>query len=161
MRALSVILIALLTTTLFAADVDLSGTWKLNEDKSELADFQGRRGGFIAPGMVVKQQQDKLTVERTLTGRDGEERTMETVYDLTGKTTKEEVRRGTTEHTATWEGETLKIKTKRSMQRRGESFDMITHATWTLVDDGKALVIESTSDTPMGEQTYKSYYVKQ
>lgn len=161
MRVLPVVLFALLSATLFAADVDFSGTWNLNEEKSEIAEGPGRRAGFFTPTMIVKQEKDKLTVQRTITGRNGEERTMETVYDLTGKPTKEERRRGTTEHTTNWEGEALNIKTERSLERRGESFDMTTHATWTLVDDGKALVIESTSDTPMGERTQKSYYAKQ
>ncbi|RQW02541.1 hypothetical protein EH222_13485 [candidate division KSB1 bacterium] len=171
MRLSSILMILLLSAALFAADVDFTGTWKFNEEKSELPEFGGpggpggggpRPGAFVAPLMVVTKAENGLTVERTMTGRDGEERKMTSVYDLTGKTTKEEGRRGgVTEHTAKMEDAALKVNSVRVMERDGQEFKMVTNATWTLVDEGKGLLIESVSETPMGERKMKTYYDKQ
>lgn len=163
MRLLTLAAVLALGTSLLAADVDFSGTWELNRDKSELPEM-GERGpaarGFAALKMVITQKENKLTVERTIAGRNGEERTMTIVYDLSGKTTKEEGRRGNTEHTAKMAEQVLNIKSVRAFERDGQEFEMITSSTWTLVDDGKGLVIDSVTETPNGERKIKTYYTK-
>ena len=164
MKTLSGIIVLLFAASLCAADVDFSGTWILNEEKSELPEIgrgPGGGRGFTPPDMVITQKKNKITVTRTFTGRDGGERTMETVYDLSGKTTKETTRRGTSKHTAKMDGNVLKIETVRTMERGDEKFEMVRNATWTLADDGKGLVIETSSDSPMGEIKAKAYYNKQ
>jgi hypothetical protein len=170
MKLLSAVLIVLLSVTVFAADVDFSGTWKVDKDKSELPEFQGRqggegrggRGGFTPPDMVVTQKKNKITVTRSMTGRDGEERKMETTYDLSGKMTKEKGRRGgTTEHVAKMKDGAMVVESVMVRERDGQEFEMVTNSTWTLVDDGKGLLVETVRDTPMGEMKSKVYYVKQ
>jgi hypothetical protein len=152
---------------LFAVDVDYSGTWKFDKDKSEIPEFGGRpggpggRGGMTPPDMVITQKKNVVIVERTMIGRNGEERTTETKYNLTGKVTKEERRRGTTEHKANMKESVLHIESVRIFERDGAEMEMVTKSTWTLVDDGKGLLIESVSETPMGERKMKTYYSKQ
>lgn len=165
MRFTSVILVLLLSVSLFAADVDFSGTWKFIKDKSEMPDFGGGPGGgrgFTPPDMVVTQKGDKVTVSRTFTGRDGEERKMEDVYDLSGKVTKSEgPRGGKTENTAKMKDGIMNVETVRVVERDGQQMEMTSTATWQLVDDGKGLVVETVRNTPMGEMKSKAYYEKQ
>ncbi len=165
MRFTSVILVLLLSVTLFAADVDFSGSWKFNKEKSEMPEFGGGPGGgrgFTPPDMVITQKGDKVTVSRTFAGRDGEERKMEDVYDLSGKKTKSEGRRGgKTENTAKMKDGVMNVESVRVMERDGEEMEMTSTATWQLVDDGKGLVVETIRDTPMGEMKSKAYYDKQ
>jgi hypothetical protein len=167
MRLFSAVFMVLLSVTLFAADVDFSGTWKFDKEKSEIPEFGGGRGGgrdrgnFTPPDMVIIQKKNKITVERTRIGRDGEERKTETVYDLKGKVTKDKSRRGTTEHVAKMKDDVLVIESIRFMEREGQEFEMVTNTNWTLVDDGNGLLIESVTETPMGERTMKTYYAKQ
>ncbi len=161
MKFMMLFVVMMLAVGVFAADVDYSGTWAFNKDKSEMPEFGGQgRGNFTPPDMVVTQKKNKITVERTMTGRDGEERKMETVYDLSGKTTKEKGRRGNTEHTAKMKDGILNIESVRAFSRDGMDMEMVTTSTWTLVDEGKGLLVESVSDTPMGERKMKSYYDK-
>ena len=162
MRMLSLLLVWMLGTSLFAADVDFSGTWAFNKDKSEMPEFGGGRGGgrFTPSDMVITRKKKKITVERTMTGRNGEERTTKTVYDLSGKTTKEKSRRGTTENVAKLDGEVLNIESVRIMERQGMEMEIHANSTWTLVDDGKGLLIHTVSETPMGKRESKMYYDK-
>lgn len=164
MKVTSVVLVLLLSAALFAADVDFSGSWTFNKDKSEMPEFGGGPGGrgFTPPDMVVTQKGDKVTVSRTFTGRDGEERKMEDIYDLSGKKTKSEGRRGgKTENTVKMKDGVMNVETVRVFNRQGEEMEMTSTATWQLVDDGKGLVVETVRDTPMGEMKSKAYYDKQ
>ena len=176
MKSITLIVTLLLAATVFAADVDFSGTWKFDKDKSEIPEFGGRggdpggagrpggpegRGGMTPPDMVITQKKNIVTVERTMIGRNGEERKTETKYDLTGKVTKAKRRRGTTEHVAKMKEDVLHIESVRIFERDGMETEMVTKSTWTLVDDGKGLLIESVTETPMGERKMKTYYSKQ
>lgn len=162
-----IVLMLLFSGLLLAADVDFSGTWMLNRDKSEFPEppqgREGRRGprGFAAAKMTITQKENTIVVERSFSGRDGEERTMEMEFDLTGKATKEKGRRGTTEHKAKMEGDVLTVESVRFMERQGMEFEIVTNQKWSLVDGGKGLLIESSTETPMGKRESKAYYDKQ
>jgi hypothetical protein len=165
MRVLTFITMSMLSAALFAADVDFSGTWTLNKDKSEFPEMsQGRgRGGaarFAAANMTITQKKNKMTVERKRVGRDGEERITETKFDFKGKVTKEKGRRGTTEHVAQLKGIVLHVESLRFMERQGQEFEIVTTQKWSLVDGGVGLLIESSSETPMGNRESKAYYDK-
>ncbi len=75
-RTFQVLIVSLIIALLaipsisFAGDLtDFTGEWALNEEKSDLG--EGR--GFAAFKIVVKQEGNTLTIERTRTGRNGEE----------------------------------------------------------------------------------------
>ena len=156
MKLTTAFLVIILCSVL-AADVDFSGAWSLNTDKSEfpeMSEGQGRggRGRFAAANMTITQKKNKLTVESKMAGRDGEERVVETEYNLAGKVTKEKGRRGTTEHKATMKGDMLAIESVRFMEREGMEFEIVTMQKWSLTDGGNGLIIESSSETPMGKR---------
>jgi len=118
---------------------DFSGTWAFNEGKSNLGDSGGRR--FGGGDMVVKQESNLLTVERTRTNRDGEERTMTSKYTLDGKESTNSFGRGESKSTAKWsaDGKSLTIVTKMSFNGN----DFTSTEVWTL-KNAKTLSIDST-----------------
>lgn len=140
----------------FAAKPDFSGTWKLNEAKSEFGEGRFRASAT----MEVKQDKMNLNVVRVRTGRDGQERRRESSYSLDGKETTSSTERRTTTSTAKWseDGKSLMIHSKSSFTRDGDTFEFTSDETWTLGDKGKTLTIQSKSNSSRGEFSYKAVY---
>ena len=64
-----------------AKKANFTGEWALNESKSELGE-----GRMYSPvKMTVQQEGNSITLERTRTGRDGEERSSKEVLTLDGE----------------------------------------------------------------------------
>jgi len=143
----------------FAGDkVDFSGEWNLNEDKSDLG--EGR--AFAAFKIVVNQEGNTLTIERTRAGRDGEERTNSETLTMDGKENINENERGSSSSVLTWseDGGSLTIKTTREFNRQGETFEMNSTEVWTLTGDGKVLSIQSDISSSRGERSATLVYDK-
>jgi len=142
----------------FAAKPDFTGTWKLNEAKSEIGEGRFRPSATLE----VKQDKTNLTVVRTRTGRDGQERKMESVYSLDGKekTTSGEQRTKTS--TAKWseDGNSLVINSKSSFTREGQTFEVKNTETWTLGDKGATLTVKSHNSSSRGEFNSTAVYDK-
>lgn len=151
-------LLAVSTVSSAADNPDFSGQWTLNESKSDLG--EGRF--FSAPKMSVKQEGNTITIERTRSGRDGEERTTSQTLTTDGKEQVSEGERGNTTSVASWsdDGTTLTIKTKREFSRQGETMEMNTTETWTLADGGKTLTIKSESSSSQGDRSATLVYNK-
>ncbi len=147
-----------------AQRADFSGKWTFNESKSEIGALEGQgRGGFMAfSGLTVLQDAGKIEIERTRTGRDGQEITTSETLTLDGKENLSENERGSTKTTATWsgDGQTLTFNVVRTMNFQDQSMEMTSSEIWTLTDGGKTLTIESTSTTPMGGMTNTFVYDK-
>jgi hypothetical protein len=159
-------------------NVNFSGEWTLNRDNSDFGgggEFDQGRGegrGGDRPGtgrgqgagvMVVKQDNDKLIIERTSRNRDGEEITRTTELSLDGKKVNFEGFMGNTQTaTAEWtgSGKTLTISTSSFFEREGQEFEMTSKEIWSLEDNGSVLVIESTRSTPRGDRTSRMVYDK-
>jgi len=144
----------------FAAEKpDFTGQWTLNESKSELGESQG----FAAKKLAVKQEGNTLTIERTRTGRDGEERTSSETLTMDGKENVDEGENRTTTSVVTWseDGTTLTIKSKREFTRNGEDFVMNSTEVWTLADEGKTLKIKNDSTSSRGDRSATLVYEKQ
>lgn len=141
------------------AKPDFSGTWKLNEDKTEMG--EGRFGP--APNLVVKQDGKKFEVTRTRMGRNGQERSFTSGFTLDGKEVKEEGENRSSKSTATWseDGKTLMIRTESKFSRNGQTFERTSNETWKLSDGGKTLTIDSTSKSQRGERKFTAVYDKQ
>jgi hypothetical protein len=140
------------------AQVNFSGSWNLNPEKSEFGGRGGPGGGGPgggggAPGgrmggspMVVTQAGNNLSVERTMRGfGGGEETTIVTKYTLDGKPT-ENTRTSpmgdmTSKSTATWSADKKSLTIVTTMDFDGN--EMKTTETWNLSADGKSLSIES------------------
>ena len=149
----------LIPTTSFAGEkTDFTGEWTLNEDKSDLG--EGR--AFAAFKLAIKQDGNTITIERTRTGRDGEERTSSETFTLDGKENINESERGSSNAVLTWsdDGNTLTIKSKREFNRQGETFEINSTEVWTLAEDGKTLKIQSDISSPRGERSVSLIYEK-
>ena len=140
----------------FAAKPDFSGTWTLNEEKSEFGEGRYRPSATID----VKQDKTSMTVVRTRTGRDGQEVRMESVYSLDGKETTTEGGRRTTVSTVKWSGDgsTLVINSKTSWTREGETSESTSVETWVLGEGGKNLTIKTNSSSSRGEFSSTAVY---
>ena len=125
---------------------NFSGKWALNEEKSTLG--QGRQM-FGGGDMIVKQEANLLTVERTFSGRDGQSRTMASKYSLDGKETVNTMGNFDSKTTANWsdDGKSLTIVTKFSFNGNERSSTEV----WNL-SDAKTLSITSTRQGRDGEE---------
>ena len=143
---------------LAAKKADFSGEWAINRGKSDLG--EGR--SFYAVKMMVKQEKNEITIERTRTGRDGQERTDSEVLTLDGKENINKRENRSSTSTATWsdDGKTLTIKTDTEFSRQGETYKMKRTETWTLGEDGKTLEIRSESSSSRGERSVSLVYDK-
>ncbi len=169
MRKLSLILLAfvfLFSMILIAEEgkVNFSGTWSYNKDKSETGGEGGRGPGRMASTkLVVKQEKDKIVIERTGQGRDGETFTQKEEITLDGKENKVEGFGGRQRTvTAKWtdEGKTLTFSSVMVMERDGNEFEMKSSEVWSLAEEGKELIMNSTRNTPRGERKSKLVYSK-
>ena len=151
-------LLAIPSISFAGEKTDFTGEWTLNEDKSDLG--EGR--GFAAFKIVVKQEGNTLTIERTRSGRDGEERTNSETLTMDGKENTNEGERGSSTSVVTWsdDGTTLTIKAAREFNRQGETFEMNSTEVWTLAGDGKILSIQSDISSSRGERSATLVYEK-
>ncbi len=152
------VLLAIPSYSFTGDKTDFTGEWTLNESKSDLG--EGR--AFAAFKIVVKQEGNTLTIERTRTGRNGEERTNSETLTMDGKENINENERGSSTSLVTWsdDGTTLTIKTTREFDRQGETFEMNSTEVWTLAEDGKVLSIQSEISSSRGERSATLVYEK-
>ena len=142
----TVAFVVAIAATAFAQKPDFSGTWKLDQNASQMGG--GGRGGMMAD-MTVKHSGDTLTVERTF----GENKITAT-YKLDGSESTNQVmgRGGQTmeaKSVAKWDGNKLVITTKREMG--GNVVE--TTETWNV--DGSTLTIETTGGRGPGKRVYR------
>ena len=81
-RGLSGLFIFFLTSAGLLAQPNFSGTWGLNESKSNFGNSEFR---MAAVTMVIAQQGNTLSVESTQPGFDGGEMKLSAKYNLDGK----------------------------------------------------------------------------
>ena len=141
-----------------AGKTNFSGSWAVNAEKSTQP--QGGGGGMRMGGgnIVVKQEANLLTVDRTRPGRDGgAPQTTTMKYTLDGKESVNTSQRGDSKSTATWsaDGKTLTIATSRTF----DSGTMKSTEVWTLTD-AKTLTMKSSMTTPNGDRTSTYVYDK-
>src|SRR5205823_8671461 len=136
------------------AKADFSGTWTLDTAKSDPAP-QGRGGGGGAASVTIKQTSSELAV--TSVGRQGPQ-TM--TYKLDGsESTNQVMGRGgaqSVKSTAKWDGSSLVIETTREFN----GMSITTKEVRRLDNGGKEMHIETTTQTPQGEQKRKVVYTK-
>jgi hypothetical protein len=137
---------------------DFTGTWTLDTAKSDPAP-QGRGGGGGLGGgggtVTIKQTGTELSV--TTEGRQGPQ-TM--TYKLDGsESTNQVMGRGgaqTVKSTAKWDGSSLVIETTRDFN----GMSITTKEVRRLDNGGKEMQVETTAQTPNGEQKRKTVYTK-
>ncbi len=150
----------LLSFTTTADKANLAGSWKLNEGKSELGEF----GRFATRKIKVEQKDDAITISKTspsFNGGDDVTTTETLTYD--GKTSESTVfGNSKKKSTAKWsdDGKTLTVTFSIAFERNGQTFDVTGTETWSLTEEGKLFVVNS-STSPQGERTTKAVYDKE
>jgi len=137
---------------------DFSGTWTLDTAKSDPAP-QGRGGGGGGGGgaatLTIKQTGTELSVMSE--GRQGPQTL---TYKLDGSESTNQMmgRGGATpvKSTAKWDGSSLVIETTREFN----GMSITTKEVRKLDDGGKEMQVETTAQTPNGEQKRKVVYTK-
>jgi len=138
---LGIVVFCMTSSGLFA-QANFAGTWAFNESKSNFGDSQFR---FAATAMVVTQDANTLTVESTMTGRDGEEMKTSAKYTLDGKVSENPMFNTTRKSTVTWSADksSMIIASTMTFDMGGETREMKSTDTWKLTEGGKVLQIES------------------
>jgi hypothetical protein len=145
-----------LASALLAADKpDFTGEWKLNKSKSDLGPMADRMPDTV----IVKIDHKEPEIKLSQPGMRGN--TMETRMTTDGKASKSSAEGPmgpmTSTSSAKWAGESLEVKTTRSMGGN----EMTQSDKWTLSADGKVLTIERQMETPMGQMQMKQVLEKQ
>ena len=133
-----------------------AGTWTIDPAKSDPPPA-GRGGGAPGGGVTITISQTPNEITISTEGRQGPQ-TM--TYKLDGsESTNQVAGRGGTQTVrskAKWDGSRLIIDTTREFQ----GLTIGTHEVRHLENDGKAMVVESTTETPQGQLTRKIVYMK-
>ncbi|MCM3878927.1 MAG: hypothetical protein ND807_02355 [Vicinamibacterales bacterium] len=146
------------------AKADFSGTWTLNQEKSDPAPARGGgggggrgggRGGGVAAQMTIKQAPTQLSIDRTMG-----QGTVSMVYKLDGSESTYAMGMGEAKSKAMWEGTKLVITTAQTMPGRDGGAGMTMQVKEIYSLDAGALTIERTQTTPMGTMARKLVYDK-
>jgi hypothetical protein len=136
-----------------------SGNWILNDSKSNFGDSPFR---MASSSLVVKQEGNTLSIDRTMPGRDGEEMKMTGKYTLDGKVCENSgIMNMKTKSTVTWSADkkSIKIASSTFFDMNGENMEMKSTETWKLEGE-KTLKIEATNSTPDGDMKTTLVYDK-
>jgi hypothetical protein len=168
--------------------VDLSGTWLLDKSRSDAprmgreglggglpgTGFPGHRGGGIPGGgrpggrvlgdvtLVVEQTPQELKLTRTI-AVDGNQQSFTQTFAMDGSESINPTPRGEGESrsNAAWKKQKLVIEgTQKVATPRGE-MEVGFREEFSLADDGRSLVLETTRSTPKGQMSMKQVFTKQ
>lgn len=125
------------------AQTSFSGTWALNESKSNFGDSQFR---MASSAIEAVQDAKVLTVTTTRPGMDGQEMKTTAKYNLDGTQTEtpgfgNSVRKSTAKWSA--DKSALTISSTMTFDMDGESRTFTTSETWKLSEGGKILLVEN------------------
>jgi hypothetical protein len=149
----------LLSFTTVVDKTNFSGSWKLNEGKSELGDF----ARFVPRKVKVEQKEDAITTAKTGTSFTGEETTTTETLTFDGKTTESTVFGGAKKKsTAKWsdDGKSLTVSYTIDFERDGNTTTITGSETWSLTAEGQ-LSLSNKSVSPQGERSTKSIFDKE
>ena len=143
---------------------DFSGSWTFDEAKSDPAPARGgggggggrgggRMGGAPATAMTIKQSATELTIDRTTA-----QGNQTAVYKLDGSDSTNTIGPGPATSQASWNGPTVVIATKQTVQGRGGEITVESKDVYSR--EGNTLVIQTTRTTPFGTQNRKLVYNK-
>ena len=140
--------------------VDFSGTWNLNEGKSEM----GQYANIVPKKIIVNQKGDSITILKTSVGFNGEDMQQEETLSFDGKEKKSTVPPGSSirKALAKWsdDGKSLIISWNLLFDFNGQTTEIKGTETWTAGADGKSLTVENSSSSSFGDNKFKGYYEK-
>jgi len=153
---------ALVSFTTKADRASFSGSWALNEGKS---DFGERGARFATKKIKAEQKSDAITISRTTPSfQGGDDVTTTETLGFDGKEVQSEGFGGSVRKSALkWatDEKSFSISSTTTGERNGQSFTFTGTDTWALGDGGKSLVVTSVRTTQQGEVTTKAAYDKQ
>jgi hypothetical protein len=139
---------------------NFSGTWALNEGKSELGQFGGRG---VASKLVIDQKTDGVSVTRHSTMQ-GQAVVITETMSNDGKETETTLSANAKKKASLkWaaDGQTLTITYSIAFDNNGQTFELKGTETWSLGADGKSLTLQNSLSTPNGDIAVKAAYDKQ
>jgi hypothetical protein len=123
-------------------------------------DGEGAAEASLDMTLEVAQTDAQLKVTRSL-GEGGQQRSISSTFDLSGKETDETGPRGAAVvSTAAWDADKLVLTTTRTRKMREREMKIEQKQVWSLSSDGKTLSIETTMKGPRREQTRKMVFTK-
>ncbi len=140
--------------------VNFSGNWSLNESGSELGEGRMR---MTASNLVIKQDGNNLTIERTATRQGGGSSTSSEKYTLDGQSnvnTGAMNRQVASNVTWTDNSRTLTFRSAQKFERDGQSMEIKSTEIWSLSADGNTLTIDAVTSAQQGEWKRKLVYNK-
>jgi len=139
--------------------VNFSGNWVLNESKSKFGDSPFRMAASI---LIVKQEGNNLSTERTQNSPDGQEMKTTSKYTMDGKECENSgFMDSKTKSTVKWsaDNKSITIASSTIFNMNGDNMEMKASETWMLEGD-KVLKIETTNSMPDGEMKTSLVYDK-
>jgi hypothetical protein len=139
---------------------NFSGTWVLNEAKSKFGDSQFR---MAAATMIVKQEGNNFTSDRTQPGFDGGEMKTTEKLTLDGKVCENTgAMDSKRKSTAIWstDNKSLVIATTLVFDMGGQATEMKSSETWKFGENNATLLIETSFAAPDGEMKTSLVYDK-
>lgn len=144
-----------------AAITNFSGTWMLNESKSELGQFGGRA---VASKIVAVQKADAIDLTKTAMNFQGDEVTSTETLSFDGKESETTVF-GTAKKKSNlkWaaDNQTFTVTYSINIDRGGQAIEFKGIETWSLAAEGKSITVQTSLTTPNGDITTKAAYDKQ
>jgi len=135
----------------------LTGEWKLNREKTVLADNQ-----LFLSKVIIQVKGDSLLTTRVYENGNGEEYPFEENLTLDGKDCKVtiyEMPRTSKASRVNSDGSIL-IESKTTFTGNNGQEDLLAKETWKVDNESKMLIIDFTNKMSAGEVTGKSYYNK-
>ena len=153
---------ALVSFSTKAERANFSGSWALNEGKS---DFGERGARFATKAIKAEQKSDAITISRTTPSfQGGDDVTTTETLGFDGKEVQGTGFGGAVKKsTLKWasDEQSFVITSTTTGERNGQTFTFNSTETWTLGDGGKSLNVTAVRTSQQGEVTTKAAYDKQ
>jgi len=158
-RSFLTVLFLIIITSLpaFSQNSNMSGEWKLNREKTVLADNQ-----LFLSKVTIQLKKDTLLSTRVYENGMGEEYPFDENITLDGKDCKitiYDMPRSSKASRSSSDG-SLSIESKTTFYGNNGEEDLLAKETWKIEDGGKTLTISFTNTMAGGETTGINYYTK-
>lgn len=148
--SLAIFTFAATSATLIKYNADFKGEWNFNEKKSKLAEGRFRMN---ASKLQITGDGEGLAIERTVASPNGETMVSPEKITFDGKPS-QSTAFGTAKKssTATWsaDGQSMTINATTLFEFNGNSMEIKSVEVWKLIEDGKALSIDSKTTSERG-----------
>jgi hypothetical protein len=143
--------------TIYAQKAEFSGEWKLNKEKTVLADNQ-----LFLSGITIQLKSDSLLTTRVYENGNGEEYPFDENISLDGKDCKIVIfdMPRTSKATRSDTDGSITIESATTFNGNNGMEDMTAKETWKVENEGKILSVEFSNKMSGNETTGKYYYDK-